>query len=610
MLLYEKDDKTEFKKTIRFFSFCIIVIFAMILFRLWYLQIIQEKKFKALSENNRIRIRNITNTRGIILDRKGRIMVDNYPCFVLSIILEDVPNLTEIIKKLSILLNLDSEKLKNTIHESKGNHPFKPITLKKDLTRKDIAIIETNKPYLPGIIIEVEPKRFYLFDNLAAHITGYIGKISKSQLKTTAYAQYKPIDTVGKYGIEYEFESLLRGKDGGEKIEVDAAGREVRILGEVQPFPGKNIFLTIDLDIQMTVERLLTKKKGCAIVINPNNGEILALASSPFFNPNMFSRTISRKEWEELISDPHSPLENKAIQGQYPPGSIYKIITAIAGLEEGIITPNTEIFCKGYIKFGRRNFRCWKKLGHGKVNLHKALVESCDIYFYQVGKQLGIDRLAYYSSAFGLGKLTGISLPNEKTGLVPSREWKQKKIKSRWQEGETLSVAIGQGFLLVTPIQIANIISSIANGGTLYSPQIVKKIEDQNGTTIKEFEPNEIGKIPAKPKTISLIKEALCGAVNEPLGTGWRAKVTGITIAGKTGTSQVISMPADSHRKTKKEITPFEFRDHAWFAAFAPSVHPEIAVVVIIEHGGHGGTVAAPIAAGIIKESLNILSLN
>lgn len=608
MLLQEKNGQKEFKKSILFSTALVIVVFTIILFRLGYLQLIQGEKFKTLSENNRIRIRRVPDPRGIILDRKGSVLVYNYPSFDLSIISEDVPKLQEVIENLSQLLNIPIESIREKLDKSKGHPPFRPIKLKTDLNRTDIAIIETNRQDLPGITIEIEPKRFYLYDSLASHIIGYMGKISKSQLKREAYADYSILNTVGKHGIEYEFEKLLRGKDGGRRIEVDAAGREVRLLSEIKPVPGNNIFLSIDLEIQKIVEKLLTGRRGCAIVMDPNNGDILALASRPFFNPNLFSPGISTKEWEELINDPDRPMENKAIQGQYPPASVYKIITAIAALQERIITPETVLRCEGSYLFGKRNYRCWKRTGHGNVTLHKALVESCDIYFYQLGQKLGIDRLASYSKGFGLGEPTTVSLLNEKPGLVPTKQWKLRVLNSRWQKGETLSTSIGQGFLLVTPIQVINLISAIANGGILYRPQIVKRIEAQDGTIIREFSPEKLRTIPADGKVIKIITDALCAAVNEPNGTGRRAKITEISVAGKSGTAQVIGLPQDNARSAAHDDTLFRLRDHAWFAAFAPSYRPRISVVVMIEHGGSGGSTAAPIAKGIIEESLKFLS--
>ncbi|PIQ46100.1 MAG: penicillin-binding protein 2 [Deltaproteobacteria bacterium CG12_big_fil_rev_8_21_14_0_65_43_10] len=604
MLLYDKDNKREFKKRLFFSIVFAIVAFTIILSRLWYLQILQGKKFKSLSENNRIRIVKIPAPRGIIFDRKGKALVDNYPSFDLSIIPEDVNDLESTIKKLSDLLNVTADLFKAKLKESRGNPPFKPIKVKTNLDYREVAILETNKLDLPGVTIEIAPKRLYIFDKLAAHLIGYTGKISESQLKTRVSDGYSMVDLIGKYGIEHDYETVLRGSNGGAQVEVDAVGRKVRVLRELEPTPGENIFLTIELDIQKLAEKALADMIGTVIVMDPNTGDILALASSPSFNPNMFSLGISSKEWECLVSNPNNPLANKAIQGQYPPGSVYKIITAIAGLEEKVITPETVFYCDGSYRFGRRAYRCWQRKGHGRVNLHRALVESCDVYFYQVGQRLGVDRIAYYSSLFGLGKPTGISRTNEKHGLIPTSLWKLEALKSPWQESETLSMAIGQGFVLVTPLQILNLISSMANGGILYRPQIVKKITSPGGDIIKEFFPEKMKKIPVSDNSINLIKDALWGVVNERLGTGWRARIEGADVAGKTGTAQVVGLPKDS----SNEYVPFEHRDHAWFSAFAPKDKSKVAIVVLLEHGGHGGNKAAQIARDILKGSLKILN--
>ncbi|MFH2012200.1 MAG: penicillin-binding protein 2 [Pseudomonadota bacterium] len=605
MLLYDTDKNEEFKKRLSFSIVLVMVAFFVIISRLWYLQIPQGKKYKNLSENNRIRIVNIPAPRGIIFDRKGTVLVDNYPSFNLSIIPEDVKDLETTLKKLSSLLNVKTESLEAKLKESQGTPPFRPVKLKTNLNYEEVAIVETNKLDFPGTSIEIEPKRIYLFGKLAAHLIGYMGKISKVQLKAMSSAGYSMSDLIGKCGIERDFERVLRGSNGGAQVEVDAIGRKVRILRKLEPISGDSIFLTLDLDIQKISEKALSNMIGTVIVMEPNTGNILALASSPSFDPNMFSVGISSKEWEALITNPHNPLANKAIQGQYPPGSIYKIITAIAGLEEKVITPDTIFFCDGTYKSGNRTFMCWEGKGHGKVNLHRALVESCDVFFYNVGQRLGVDKIALYSSLFGLGKPTSISFTYEKHGLIPTSLWKLKTLKSPWLKSETLSTSIGQGFVLVTPLQILNLMSSVANGGILYRPQILKKIESPGGDIIKEFLPEKINKIPVADKNINIIKDALWGVVNEHRGTGWRARIEGNNVAGKTGTAQVVGMQKNADRS--KEYIPLEHRDHAWFAAFAPKDSPKLSIVVLLEHGGHGGEKAAQIAGDILRESLKLL---
>jgi penicillin-binding protein 2 len=411
-------------------------------------------------------------------------------------------------------------------------------------------------------------------------------------------------DLIGKYGVEQKWEPFLKGIDGGRQVEVDALGREIKVMRRVESHPGNNAFLTIDLDLQMTCENLLRGKEGVIVAMNPQNGKILAMASHPPFDPSLFAGGINRDDWENLIQNPFHPLQNRAIQGQYAPGSTFKIITAAAGLQEGVISPQETLFCGGSYRFGNRTYRCWKKGGHGHVKLHRALVESCDVFFYQVGQRLGIDTLARYARGFGLGKQTGISLNDEKPGLIPTSAWKKKAYGEAWYGGETLSCAIGQGFILVTPLQLVNVISAIANRGILYRPQIVERIERTNGKVAKSYSPVSTGKIPFSWENLMIIGEGLYGVVNELRGTGRVARIRGVTIAGKTGTAQVIRLREDM---TEEEETPYEYRDHAWFVAYAPVEDPLISVVVLVEHGGHGASAAAPLAKKVMEKYLNIL---
>jgi penicillin-binding protein 2 len=438
---------------------------------------------------------------------------------------------------------------------------------------------------------------------MACHLVGYLGEIDGHELKQKRFKGYKMGDFIGKYGVEQQWEPFLKGMDGGRQVEVDALGREIKVLQRAEPYPGNNVRLTIDLDLQMTCETLLEGKEGVIVAMNPQNGKILAMASHPSYDPSLFAGGINQDDWENLIQNPFYPLQNRAIQGQYAPGSVFKIITAIAGLEEGVISPQEILFCGGSYRFGNRTYRCWKKGGHGKVRLHRALVESCDVFFYKVGQRLGIDRLAKYARSFGFGKPTGVSLNDEKPGLIPSSEWKKKTYREVWYEGETLSCAIGQGFVLVTPLQLLNAISAVATEGILYLPQLVERIERANGKVLKSYKPISIGEIPISPETLMIIREALSGVVNEAHGTGRVARIKGVTVSGKTGTAQVISLQED----VAEEDVPYEHRDHAWFVAYAPMEDPIISVAVLVEHGGHGASAAAPLARKVIQKYLNIL---
>jgi penicillin-binding protein 2 len=411
-------------------------------------------------------------------------------------------------------------------------------------------------------------------------------------------------DMIGKYGIEYRWEADLKGVDGGRQIEVDALGREIKPLRSVEPFPGNNLILTLDLELQKVAEEAFQGRSGALIAMEPKTGRILAMVSKPSFDPNLFARNISTEEWESLMENPGHPLQNKGIQGQYPPGSVFKIITAIAGLESGIINPDTQMTCTGIYSYGNRDFRCWKEGGHGTISLHQAIVESCDIYFYQVGLKVGVDLIAQYANEFGLGRITGISLPHEKPGIVPSTSWKKRSSGIPWYSGETLSLAVGQGYLSTTPIQLLSLISTIANGGKLYLPQVVERVENVYEGVLKEYPPVEKGRVNVSERTLRIIQEALMGVVNEPHGTGWACALNEEKVAGKTGTAQVVRIP-QNFAKGDMEKMPLKFRDHAWFVAYAPFEDPRISIAVIVEHGGFGATAAVPIAKKVIEKYLS-----
>jgi len=597
----------DFKGRYQFFRVFVLVAFLLIIVFLWYLQVIRGNELRRLSENNRIRIREQPADRGILKDRKGRILAHNRPSFEVYLIPEDVKANPEVLGKVGEMLSLSQDEINEKMKSLKRRPAFKPIKMKSDIDWSGLALLESNRVHFPGLVLDVRPRRSYHYGDLASHLIGYLGEVDENELKQPKYGAYRMGSMVGKYGVESQWETELKGIDGGSQIEVDALGREIKSLRSVESFPGNNVYLTIDFDLQKVAEEAYENKNGALIAMDPKTGRILAMVSKPSFDPSIFARNITLEEWKGLMDHPLHPLQNKGIQGQYPAGSVFKIVTAIAGLETGAITPDTQIVCTGAFPYGNRNFRCWKEKGHGTVNLHRAIVESCDIYFYQVGLKVGVDAIAHYAGELGLGKKTGISLPHEKSGIVPSTSWKKKRFGVSWYTGETLSFAVGQGYLNTTPLQLLILISAVANGGTLYLPQVVEKVENIYGVKLKEYPPVEVGKVDISQKTLRLIQEALVGAVNEPQGTGGGCALKQVKVAGKTGTAQVIRMAAD-FKKGDMNRMPLKFRDHAWFVTYAPAEDPQIALAVLVEHGGYGGAAAAPIAKKVIEKHFNLLT--
>ena len=597
----------DFKGIYKYLVVFVGLAFFLIFIRLWSLQVIKGGDLRRLSENNCIRLRENPADRGMLLDRKGRIVAHNRPSFEVYLIPEDLKANPEVVTEVGNLLKIPPEEIQERINTQKRRAPFKPVRIKSDIDWNELANLEFNRVYLPGLFVDVRPRRAYDYGDLASHLIGYLGEVDENELKQAKETPYRMGTLIGKYGVEYRWENDLRGTDGGRQIEVDALGREIRPLGIVEPFPGNNLFLTIDLDLQRTAEEAYQDKNGALVAMDPKTGRILAMVSKPSFEPDIFARNILPEEWKSLVENPHHPLQNKGIQGQYPAGSTFKIVTAIAGLESGSITPTTQFFCKGAFPYGNRDFRCWKEGGHGAISLHRALVESCDIYFYQVGLKVGVDLIAHYANEFNLGRVTGISLPHEKPGTVPSSAWKKKRFGVPWYSGETLSFSVGQGYLNATPLQLLMLISGVANGGKQYLPQVVERVENIYGKKLKEYPPVELRKANVSETTLQIVQEALRGAVNDPHGTGWTCKLKEVKVAGKTGTAQVVRLP-DNFKKGDMNRMPQKFRDHAWFVAYAPFEDPKIAIAVLVEHGGFGASAAAPIAKKVIEKFLNLES--
>ncbi len=520
-----------------------------------------------LSQKNSIKLVRLQAPRGEVMDRNGEVLIGNRPCFNI---------LTFRSKERE---DAGWDKLFSALGEKKkaANLPlgkFSPV--KKDATREEISRIEERKADLPEVSIEVQPKRHYPHGKTASHILGYVGEITDVELQHLSQEGYRAGDTIGKSGVEKSFEEHLRGKDGGKQVIVNACGYQVDVLGCKEPLAGNDLRLTIDYRIQEIVEDVIGRKRGSIIVMDPRNGEILGLVSQPGFDPNIFTRRISTTEWRKLNAGGSAIFTNRAIQGEYPPGSTFKLIVAIAALEEGLIGTDEVFVCKGSYQVGNRTFRCWKKGGHGQLNIIEGIVHSCDVFFYQLGERVGVERIALYARKLGLGSSTGIDLPGERSGLTPTPQWKRKKNGVSWYPGDTVNMSIGQGFVLTTPIQMANAYSTFANGGTLYRPHVLK------GAT-----PEIIRELNLKPLTKKVLREAFTSVVSR--GTGHKAKVAGVEVAGKTGTSE------NPHGA-----------DHAWFIGFAPAHSPSVCVCVMLENAGHGSSQAAPLCGKIIKRIMQL----
>lgn len=573
-----------------------LVGFLLLLARLWDLQILRGDEMRTLSENNRIRLHRVQATRGTVVDRTGRVLIDSRPSFDAVLVPEDARNVALTIENLAHFLDQSAAEVHALLTQTSSRPPFEQITVKRDVNWDDVVALETHQLDLAGVSLQITPRRSYPLGTKLAHLLGYVGEAGPRDL--AADPRYHMGDLVGKSGLEKRLENYLRGVNGGQQVEVDALGRKLRVLREVEEVPGDTVKLTIDLDLQDAAARALGDHDGSVVALDPNTGEILAYVNQPSFDPNIFARGVRAQEWRALLSDKHRPLNNRAIQGQYPPGSTFKIVVATAALEEGVINPFNRIHCPGGVQFGNHYFRCWKKGGHGAVNLHEALVQSCDVFFYQVAQRLGIDSIAQYARTFGLGLPTGIDLEHEKAGTIPDSDWKRRRFKQPWYAGETLSAAIGQGYVTATPLQMANAIATLAVGKR-YRPHFVRQIETPEGEIVRAEQPEVVAKLDVRATTLRQVREALRDVVNTERGTGKKARLKEVEVAGKTGTSQVVKM---GEKRLKPSQMPWQHRDHAWFIAYAPVDAPEIAVAALVEHAeGGGGAVAAPVAHEVMQ---------
>lgn len=597
-----KYDPGTFRGRFDVIVWIVFLAFFFLAGKLWFFQVIRGDELKLRSESNRIRFQEVRPLRGQVLDRDGNILVDNMPSFDVSMIPELAKNSRDVLERMTFLESERTDRWKRRIERNEDRKPFVPVRLERDVSWQNLALIESNAFHLPGVVVDVVPVRDYRFGEMAAHILGYVGEAFCDETDGGSPEGYRPGDMVGKTGIEKTMDQELRGASGGEQIEVNVNGRKIRVLGVVPPRPGNTVVLTLRADLQRICWEAFREKAGSVIAMDPRDGSVLAMVSKPSYDPNLFNRGISGEAWRKILEDPLCPLQNRPLLGQYPPGSLFKLVIAAAGLEEKAVTPEKKTFCTGSHVVGDRTFRCWNRDGHGSVDLRRAIVESCDIYFYELGEKLGVDTIAWYARMFGLGKRTEIGMPGEQEGLIPSREWKMRKLKEPWQIGETVSLSIGQGFVLVTPIQMLRTYCAIGNGGVLFGPRTVDRIVSPGGETIREL-PSKVERIlPLDEGNRKFLLSALRDTVHGERGTGKALReleTLGVEACGKTGTAQVVKLVQENQDLAK---IPYKYRDHALFVSLAPYPDPEIAVMVVVEHGGGGGSVAAPIAREILMK--------
>jgi penicillin-binding protein 2 len=567
------------------FSYLAVGMTVLLLFGFWKLQIIQSGHYADLAERNRVRSIPIIAPRGTMLDRDGRVLVDSYPSFSILLLRDDPRLLEKNLEQVAEGLSLPLDDLHQQLDAAKSGPKFQPIVIKPQASEADIAFVESHRADIPVLELMMVQRRRYPHDGFLASAVGYVGEVSPQQLDSSD-GRYRPGDIVGKAGLEREYNDVLEGTDGMRRVIVNSVGKMVRTLDDVEAVPGKPIQLSIDYDLQAMAEADMVDKEGALVAMDPRTGEVLAMVSRPTFDPNDFAVRIPGDEWERLNTDAETPLLNRAIQAQLAPGSVFKIVTATAMLESKAIPETTTVVCPGYATFYGRMFKCWVygKSAHGVVDLHKAIVHSCDIFFYTIGMRLGIDRLAYYASALGIGHKTGIDLPSEEPGLMPSEEWVERVYHRKWYAGETISVATGQGAVTTTPLQLARMIAGVANGGVFVQPHMRKDFPDAH-----------VDRFPISEDTVEKITQGMYGVVNEG-GTGAIARLENIEFCGKSGSAQVIGY--DTRNRLGKQK---QFKDNAWFVGYAPRRNPEIVVAVLVQGGEHGGAVAGPIARDVVK---------
>ena len=572
--------------------------------RLAYLQVVGHAHYASLARDNRVKISPLPPTRGMIFDRNGEVLADNFPTYSLEVFPEQVPDLEASLAELKTLLSLSDEEIQrfNTLrHRHKG---FEAIPLRLQLSEEEMALFSVRMPHFPGVEIHRRMLRTYPYGELTAHVVGYVGRISEAELQKLDPSVYSGTFHIGKSGVEKAYEDILHGKAGYEEMETNVQGRSISVIGQTDSVPGADLHLSLDIRLQKTAQDALGDYSGAVVAIDPATGHMLAMASNPSFDPNPFVQGISREQFKALQSAPAKPLYNRVLRGIYPPGSAVKPFMALAGLEYGAVTVGKRVLCPGFYRLANSDhkYRDWKHSGHGAVDLRLAITQSCDVYFYDLALRLGIDRMNDYLRKFGFGEKTGIDLDGEKAGIYPSTEWKQRTRKQPWFPGESLIAGIGQGYVQVTPVQIARAVAILANKGKPVEPRVVERM-DTPPDTENPFPLPERGSIRIPPNHWRAVVDAMIDVVHSQRGTA-KGIAAGLTyqIAGKTGTAQVFSVGQKQNYKSMK--VKASLKDHAWFVAFAPVDNPRIAIAVIVENGGHGGSVAAPIAKAVIQQYL------
>ena len=577
--------------------------------RMYYLQVIEAERYRVLAEENRINLRLLAPPRGHIVDRFGVAMADNQQNYRVLLNAEDVLDIEATLDILGRIIPIGPGERRRILREVKLNRRFVPTTIRENLDWQIVSKIEVNAPDLPGVIIDVGQSRHYPFGPETVHVLGYVAAVSPKEVTGDPLLEL-PGFRIGKAGIEKVYDLQLRGTGGSSQVEVNAFGRVIRELSRQDGQAGEQVVLTIDLELQKMVSKRFGDLSGAAVVMDINNGDVLSLVSTPTYDPNAFNTGLSNEEWNQLTSNPKSPLTNKALSGQFSPGSTFKMIVLLAALDKGIIGPDNRIHCSGAMELGDATFHCWKKGGHGWMDAFNGIMQSCDVYFYEVARRTGIDRIAAMARRFGFGEVLGLDLPGEKSGLVPSRKWKKKALNAPWQQGETVLVGIGQGYLLTTPLQLAVMAARLGNGGVKVTPRLTRPRADSELDSITKGSPDQdpvpesLGLLPAH---LDLVRQAMTSVVNNPQGTAFKARIKtkGQEMAGKTGTVQVrrITKAEREEGGRKNKDIPWRERDHAMFVGFAPIDKPRYAVSVVIEHGGSGSLVAAPIARDILAEA-------